>query len=136
MKAKAGIAFGAVVLVAAMQSGAATLPLAKTANGIAYVNGGIGHDEAAAMRAEAKHYPMSMFFTAGKDHAFLADVKVTIKDRAGQEVLTTAAGPILLVKAPSGTYAITAERDGKTVHRTVHVGKTGERQIVFHWPKA
>jgi hypothetical protein len=136
MKAKASIAFGSALLVAAIQAGAATLPLAKTQNGVAYVTGGVGEDEAAAMRAEAKHYPVSMFFAAGKDNAFLADVKVTVKSKAGKEVLNTAAGPILLVNVPSGTYLVTAERNGKVLHRTVRVGKTGEKQIVFHWPKA
>jgi hypothetical protein len=136
MKANPCIAFSGAILIAAMHASAATLPLVKTENGVAYVNGGIGHDEAAAMRAEAKRYPMSMFFTAGKDNAFLADVTLNIRDKAGKEVLNTAAGPILLVNVPSGTYAITAERNGKTLHRTVHVRKTGEKEIVFHWPKA
>jgi hypothetical protein len=136
MKAKASIAFGSTLLVAALQAAAATLPLAKTQNRVAYVTGGVGEDEAAAMRAEAKHYPMSVFFTAGKDNAFLADVKLTVKNKAGKEVLNTAAGPILLVNVPSGTYAVTAERNSEVLHRTVHIGKTGEKQIVFHWPKA
>ena len=136
MKANASIAFGSLILAATMHVSAATLPLAKTENGVAYVSGGVGQDEAAAMRAEAKHYPMSIFFTAGKDNAFLANVKVTISDKAGKEVLNTTAGPILLVKAPPATYAITAVRNGRTLHRTVHVQKTGEKQIVFHWPKA
>jgi len=136
VKAKASIAFGSAILAATVQVGAATLPFVKTENGVAYVSGGVGHDEAAAMRAEAKHYPMSLFFTAGKDNAFLADVKVTVKNKAGREVLNTAAGPILLVNLPSGTYAVTAERNSKVLHRTVRVGKTGEKQIVFHWPQA
>ena len=135
MNAKASIAFGSALLVAAVQAGAATLPAAQTQNGVAYLTGGIGEDESAAMRAEARHYPVSMFFTAGKDNAFLADVKVTVKDKAGKEVLSTAAGPILLVNVPSGTYAVTAERNSEVLHRTVHVGKTGEKQVVFHWPQ-
>jgi hypothetical protein len=136
VKSKASIAFGSAILAATMQVSAATLPLARTESGIAYASGGVGQDEAAAMRAEAKHYPMSMFFTAGKDNAFLADVKVTVKNQAGKEVLNTAAGPILLVNLPSGMYAVTAERNSKVLHRTVRVGKTGEKQIVFHWPQA
>ncbi len=135
MNAKASIAFGSALLVAALQAGAATLPVARTQNGVAYVTGGIGEDEAAAMRAEARHYPVSMFFTAGRDNAFLADVKVAVKNKAGKELLSTQAGPILLVNVPSGTYAVTAERNSKVLHRTVRVGKSGEKQIVFHWPQ-
>ncbi|HET7365077.1 MAG TPA: carboxypeptidase regulatory-like domain-containing protein [Burkholderiales bacterium] len=135
MNAKASIAFGSALLMAALQAGAATLPAARTQNGVAYLTGGIGEDEASAMRAEARRYPVSMFFTAGKDNAFLADVKVTVKDKAGKEVLSTAAGPILLVNVPSGSYTVTAKRDSKVLHRTVHVGKTGGKQLVFHWPQ-
>lgn len=135
MNAKANIAFGNVLLLAALQAGAATLPAAQTQNGVAYLTGGIGEDESAAMRMEARHYPVSMFFAAGKDNAFLADVKVTVRNKAGKEVLTTAAGPILLVNLPSGRYTVTAERNSKVLQRTVLVGKTGEKQIVFHWPQ-
>ena len=124
------------VLAAVLHANAATLPQAKTENGVTYINGGVGRDEAAAMKAEAKHYPLSMIFSAGKDGEFLADVKVKIKDKGGKEILSTAAGPIMLVNMPAGTYAVAADSNGTTLHRTVHVGTKGDKQIVFHWPKA
>jgi hypothetical protein len=136
MKCRSSIALGSALLAGALQATAATLPQPKTVNGVTYVNGGIGSDEAAAMKAEAKHYPMSMIFAAGKDNAYLADIKVTIKDKEGKDVLSTAAGPIMLVKLPAGTYVVDAQRNGATLHRTVRIGSKGEQQIVFHWPKA
>lgn len=136
MTMKTRLGFAAAALALALQASAATLPQPKTENGVTYLNGGIGEAEAAAMKSEAQHYPMSMIFSAGKDNAFLADVKVTITDKGGKELLSTAAGPILLVKLPAGTYAIAAERDGRTLHRTVHIGTKANRQIVLHWPKA
>ncbi len=42
----------------------------------------------------------------------------------------------MLVKLPAGTYAVAADRNGTTLHRTVHVGTTDHKQIVFHWPQA
>ncbi len=129
-------AFTAALLAAALQANAATLPQPKTENGVAYLNGGVGQDEAAAMKAQAKNYPMSMIFSAGKENEFVLDVKLTIKDMGGKEILSTAAGPIMLVKLPAGTYAVAADRNGTTLHRTVHVGTKDHRQIVFHWPQA
>jgi hypothetical protein len=126
----------AVLAAAALQVNAATLPQARTENGVTYINGGVGRDEATAMKAQAKHYPLSLMFSAGKQNEFLADVKVTIKDQAGKEILETAAGPILLVNVPAGTYAVAADANGTTLHRTVRVGAKGDKQIVFHWPKA
>ena len=136
MQTRSAVAFASAALAAALQANAATLPQAKTENGVTNVNGGIGEAEAAAMKTEAQHYPMSMIFSAGKDNAFLADVKVTITDKGGKPLLSTAAGPIMLVKLPAGTYAIAAERDGMTLHRTVHIGTKANQQIVLHWPKA
>jgi hypothetical protein len=137
MKAKLSIAAGAALLVAALQAAAAPLPQPITRNGVTYLNGGIGHDEALAMRAEARRYPLSIVFSAGKDNEFLADVKVAIKNKAGKQVLSdAAAGPIMLVKLPAGNYAIAAERDGMTLHRTVRVGDNGHERVNFHWPSA
>lgn len=136
MKTTVSSAFGIAVLAVALQTNAATLPPPKTQNGVTYVNGGIGLDQAAAMKAEAKNYPMSMIFSAGKENEFLADVKLTIKDKGGKEILTTIAGPIMLVKLPAGTYAVVADLNGTRLHRTVHVGTKRDEQIVFHWPKA
>ena len=136
MKTTLSTGFATAILAVALQANAAALPQPKTQNGVTYVNGGIGQVEAAAMKAQAKNYPMSMIFSAGKENEFLADVKVTIKDKGGKEILSTAAGPIMLVKVPAGTYAVAADLNGTTLHRTVHVGTKGDKQIVFHWPKA
>ena len=137
MKAKLNIAAGALALCAALAASAAALPQAKTENGVTYIDGGVGHDEAAAMKAEAKDYPLSMVFSAGKDNEYLAGVKVAIRNKAGKEVLKIASGgPIMLVKLPAGRYTVAAERDGKLLQRTVHVSGKSRREIDFHWPGA
>ena len=77
-----------------------------------------------------------MVFSRGKHHAYLADVKVTIKDQADKIVLDAVSdGPIMLVKVPAGKYSIAAMKDGKILHRTVQVETKGDRQVLFHWPK-
>jgi hypothetical protein len=136
MQSRLGAALAGAALAAALEANAATLPQPKTENGVTYVNGGIGEAEAAAMKTKARHYPMSLIFSAGKDNAYLADVKITITDKSGKALLSTAAGPIMLVNLPAGTYAIAAERDGMALHRTVHLGTKANQQIVLHWPKA
>jgi hypothetical protein len=114
-----------------------SLPQPKTENGISYVSGGVGKPEAAAMKEEARHYPLSMVFSAAKDNEYLANVQVTIKNRAGKQVLSAVSdGPIMLVNLPAGKYAVAAEIRGKTLRRSVSVPAHGERQISFHWPQA
>jgi len=114
-----------------------TLPQAKTENGITYLSGGVGKPEAAAMWREAREYPLSMIFSAAKDNEFLADVQVTIKNKAGKEMLSAVSdGPIMLVKLPAGKYNVAVESHGKTLHRTVQVPAKGDRQVSFHWTQA
>lgn len=136
MKANFGIALAVALVAVAPQAEAVTLPQSRTENGIAFINGGVGHDEAVAMKAEARHYPLSMFFSAAKDDEFVADVKLTIKEKSGRQIFETDAGPILLLKLPAGSYVVTADLKGASLHRTVHVKHKGNTELDFHWPKA
>ena len=137
MKANLSMPAGALALAFALNAVGATLPPAKMENGVTYVSGGIGHDESAAMKAEARSYPLSMVFSAGKDNEYVADVRIAIRDKAGKAVLNTVSGgPIMLVKVPAGRYSIAAERNGKKLRRTVQVNQRGDKQVNFHWPSA
>lgn len=134
MKAGLAASAGALALALAFPAAASAVPQAMSANGITYVSGGIGADEAAAMKAEAKHYPLSMVFSAGKDNEYLSGVDVTIKNHSGKVVFDHASdGPILLIKLPAGNYKIEASRDGKPEWRKVQVPAKGGRQVAFHW---
>lgn len=142
MKSTPKLLIGAVALGLTLPAAAATmtqsaLPQAKTENGISYMSGGVGEAESSAMKKEARHYPLSMVFSAKKDNEYLADVHVHIKDKAGKEVLSTVSdGPIMLVKLPAGKYRVAAEVKGKTLHRAVRISAKGEEQLNFHWPHA
>lgn len=116
MRAHARIAVAAALATAALQAAAAT--------------------EAAAMKAEARHYPLTMIFSAAKRDEFVAGVKLTIKDKSGKAILQASAGPIMLLSVPAGSYAITADLNGRTLHRIAHVKSKGSTEINFHWPKA
>ena len=135
MKAASALLPGALALAVAFP--AAALPQPKTDHGITYLSGGIGEDESTAMKAEVKDYPLSLVFSAGKDGAYLAEIPVTIKDRAGNTVLDTVShGPIMLVRLAPGEYRIEATRNGHALHRTVSVKGKGDTQVVLHWPRA
>ncbi|HXZ55132.1 MAG TPA: carboxypeptidase regulatory-like domain-containing protein [Burkholderiales bacterium] len=134
---------GALAAALALPATAATmlmhrtaLPELKTEGNITYMSGGIGKPESTAMKAEAKHYPLSMIFSGNKDNEYLADVHVTIQDHTGKDVLSTVSeGPIMLVKLPAGRYTVIADANGKSFKRAVLVRETGERQLSFHWPQ-
>ena len=140
MNAISKVTLGTLMLGLALPALAASpdaLPQAKTQGSVSYLTGGIGHDEALAMKRAEKNYPLSMVFSAGKDNEYLADVHVTIKDKAGTTLLDTVSnGPIMLAKVPAGKYSLTAEMDGKTLHRTAMVSGKGDVMESFHWPQA
>lgn len=109
-----------------------------TENGITYMCGGVGKDEASYMKdAAAKDYDLMMTF-AENSGAYVANVNVSIKDARGRTVLNTKCdAPILLVDLPSGgNYRIHADAAGRAFDRTASVKNTKghAQQVRFVWP--
>ena len=137
MQPTLAVSLGALALALALPALAVPLPQPKTEHGIVYLSGGVGHEEALALQAAAKNYPLSLVFAAGRHNDYLADVKVTLKDQHNKVLLdTVSGGPIMLLKVPPGRYAIAAQTEGKTLRRSVQVKAGAERQVVLHWPRA
>lgn len=139
MKRYSGLATSAITLgfaVTAFAAGQGGLPEAKTQGSITYVSGGIGSDEAAAMKQEQSRYPLSLIFSEGARGEYLAQIQVTIKSKDGKTLLQTVAdGPIMLVRLPAGDYRIDAQAEGRTLEREAKVRATGDTQLAFNWPQ-
>lgn len=117
-------------------SGVAVKP--RTENGVTYICGGVGDEEASYMKqTAAKDYDLMMTF-AEKTGSYVANVDVAIKDSRGRTVLETKCdAPILLVDLPSGgNYRIHADAGGRTIDRAAAVkgGRGHARQVTFVWP--
>lgn len=113
-----------------------SLPPVQMQGVVSYITGGIGEDEAAAVKHAAATYPLEMLFVekARPKDEFLADVKVSVLDRSGHSLLqTTAEGPFLLAKLPAGKYKIEAEYGGEQKHQTVEVRSGRHQRAVFVW---
>lgn len=128
----------AAVAFAALAIGTASanpLPI-RHEGAVSFVTGGVGQDEAQALRAQSSQWPLAMEFAQREGHHddYLADVDVQVRDTRGQEVLHTRTdGPFLLAKVPAGRYDVTATADGKTQHRTVEVGRHPVHMVLV-WP--
>lgn len=111
---------------AGMELRAAPPPMAElkpvVQGDVTYLCGGIGTDEAAHMKQEAKGYDLMLTFAA-RNGAYLADVNVDIADAKGNSVLqATCDAPIMLVDLPkSGNYRVSADAAGYTLRQTVKV---------------
>jgi hypothetical protein len=106
----------------------------KTENGIAYLCGGVGVDEAGYMKQQAANYDLMLTFTTRAGN-YLADVDVNLMDNRGNTVLqTTCDAPILLVNLPrGGVYRVQAQAGDYNLSRTVSVNPRGHRQVVMAW---
>ena len=115
---------------------AGALPPEQQAGPVAYISGGIGESEVAAMKAAEGRYPLSLLFVqneAGRG-AYLADVGVEIRDSRGNKVLaTTSQGPFLLARLPAGRYTVVASHDQVRRTQQVTVADPGHQRIVFSW---
>ncbi|AOY95046.1 hypothetical protein BKK79_24815 [Cupriavidus sp. USMAA2-4] len=74
-------------------------------NGITYVSGGIGSDEAAALRRIAPRFNVRMHFLDSGGDGSLSDVSVTLFNARREIVLLVLSeGPYLFFKLEPGTY--------------------------------
>ena len=102
-------------------------------NGVAYLSGGIGEDEAKAIQ-QATGYNLHMTFSIGAEGKFVPDVDVVIQKAQGQTVLTLSqAGPLVYVQLPPGKYTVVATRNGQERRDTTDVGSGVPRNLVFNW---
>lgn len=102
-------------------------------NGITYLSGGVGEDEAKAIQ-QATGYNLHMTFAIGPENKYVPDVDVAIQKVPGQTVLTLSdAGPLVYVQLPPGKYTVVATRNGEERRDTAEVGSGAARNLVFHW---
>jgi hypothetical protein len=105
----------------------------QTQNGIDYVAGGIGKEQAEAMRVAAHDYDLMLTF-ATDGGKYLADIDLQIEDTNGNTLLSTVSkGPLFLANLPVGRYKITASAQGTSHTRIVNMGGERPTKAVFQW---
>lgn len=114
-------------------------PPERTQGPIAYVVGGIGADEAEAMRQAEASYPLTLELAApggGRTHGYIADARVQIHDTHGQALLSTRVdGPLIFIRLPSGSYAVEVDWNGAVKRRMVALTPGKRQHIVFEFPR-
>ena len=136
---RSAASLGALALALSVCAVAGPLPTPVTENGITYLSGGFDPEEALALQAVVRNYPLSLMFSAGERKEPLADVKVTIKDAGGKVLLDAfATGPIMLVELPAGRYTVAALKStpGAPLQQSVQVTPRGEARLDFHWDQS
>jgi hypothetical protein len=110
----------ATIVSFAGPTGALALPglRQQTYSEIAFITGGVGEREREALNNIENAYTLfvSMALETG---AYVADVRITLRDERGQTVLdTTTRGPFLLADLPAGRYEVEATASGERTERS------------------
>jgi len=114
-----------------------TLPAVQQQGDVHYITGGVGADEAKAVRAESVKYPLSLTFLLrnGTKDEFTSQVKVEITKGAGAPVFSaTSDGPFMLIDLPPGKYRVTAVCNGRKKTQEVELHKGHHAGMTFEWP--
>lgn len=113
------------------------MPQERAQDGVSYVSGGIGSDEAEQMRQQAANYPLTLEMATaagGPRDAYISDARVEIRDSKGSPVLnTTTQGPIMLLRLPSGTYTVDVDWHGTQKHKTIVVNSDRRQHVLLEF---
>ncbi len=102
--------------------------------GIAYVTGGVGQDEADALRSIAPGYNMRATFTIGSGE-YLSGVAVQVSRSDGTVVLAARSeGPYFFARLPPGHYRLVATVDGVPRTRQLDIPSRGSTRFTMVWP--
>jgi hypothetical protein len=112
---------------------AADIPVEQD-HGIAYVTGGVGQDEASAMRGLATGYNMRATFTT-RSGEYLSGIRVQVLRADGTTAFAaTTDGPYLFARLPQGHYRVIASLDGSERSRELYVPSHGGVRFTLVWP--
>ncbi len=106
----------------------------QTSNGITYINGGVGYEEAKWLDATAKEYPLRLVFSEGQCGRALSDVNVQIINQTKTTVFALEdAGPQILVDLPKGQYKVEAIYKDAAQGARFQVSDGTHKKVVLHW---
>lgn len=102
-------------------------------NGIRYLQGGIGQDEADALR-RTPGYDLHITLSTGAEGKFQSGAAVDIQSAQGQSVLTLQdVGPLIFVQLPPGHYRVVGNAEGQTVQQQVTVDGKAPARVDLNW---
>lgn len=121
------------MLFAAYPVVAADGQIVTSANGIKYVTGGIGDEEATAIRGMAKNFSLNLVFSEGSGGK-ITGVDVVIYSNQGNVVFRIkSASPFLYVALPEGKYRVVANYDGQKQGVVFEVDGKTNKKVILNW---
>lgn len=129
------IGFLAVVSIAICPLAFGQVPDAEHSLGIAYISGGVGEGEAAAMLVEAKAWPLMLELSQleGGRGAWIFGAQIQILSNKKVVFDARADGPYILINLDPGVYAIQASYQDVEQHKVVSIKAGQSQKIAIFW---
>ncbi len=125
-----------LLLVAFCQTAqAADVPKVRTTpTGLQFMTGGIGEEDVAIMRRQAKQFTLNLLFSEGTSGRWVTDLNVNIYNEQDALVFRIVGSkPMLYVNLPAGTYTILANNDGQKLRHQFTVEEGVSQRIILNW---
>jgi len=105
-----------------------------TSTGIAYMTGGIGEEEVAVMKPQAKKFTLNLLFSEGIVGRWVTDINVNIYDESSKLLFRiVGAKNVLYVNMPAGTYTILASNNGNKLRHKVTLEQGVNQKVTLNW---
>jgi hypothetical protein len=112
------------------------LPKVQEQNGVTFISGGAGSEEADAFNRMSENFNLKLTMTVPSGQ-FTSPTMIRIEDKSGTPLVETKPnGPIFLAKMPAGDYVIQVNAEGQTLTRKATVPASGLEAIAMTWPAA
>lgn len=109
--------------------------LTQTADGVAFVSGGIGIDSRDALAAREKDFNFKLVSTIAGTGTYVSHVALTITSSTGKTFARhTTEGPLFMAKLPKGSYTVSATFREQTQTRKFQVEATRLHIEYLRWP--
>lgn len=103
-------------------------------DGIAFMTGGVGHEDVLTMRQHAKNFSLNLLFSEGAAGQALTDVNVNIYDENSTLVFRLKGSkPLLYVNLPTGTYTILANNNGAKLRHKINITEDSHQKVILNW---
>ena len=114
----------------------AQIPDTQYSQGISYITGGVGEDEARAITSEAKQWPLLLEMSQLENGrgVWIFGATINILNDKSQSIFNAQAdGPYMLVNLEVGTYTIQASFNGVQQTKLVSIKAGSSQKINLFW---
>lgn len=106
----------------------------NSVHGFKYISAGIGEEEVAIMKHQAKNFTLNLLFSEGVVGRWAMDVNVNIYDEPSNLMFRiVGAQPLLYVNLPAGTYTILANNNGNKLRHKVTLEQGVNQKVILNW---